>query len=64
MVKTENECVQCGLPCWYESCPFWAVTRLYCDECNSEENVLYWWDDQQLCLGCIEARLERVEYDE
>lgn len=64
MIITENECVDCGLPCIYESCPYWAVTRLYCDECYNEEETLYWWDNQQLCLGCIEARLERVEYDE
>lgn len=63
MVKTENECCDCGLPCIYESCPFWAVTRLYCDECE-EEAQLYWWDGQQLCLYCIEARLERVEEDD
>lgn len=64
MVRTENECVDCGLPCIYESCPYWAVTRLYCDECGNEEEVLYWWDDEQLCLYCIEARLERVDVDE
>ena len=64
MIITENECVDCGLPCLYESCPYWAVTRLYCDECDNEEHTLYWWDDQQLCLDCIEARLERVEIDD
>ena len=64
MVRTENECCGCELPCIYESCPFWAVSRFYCDECDSEEDTLYWWDGQQLCLGCVEARLERVEYDE
>ena len=64
MIITENECVDCGLPCMYESCIYWAVTRLYCDECDNEENVLYWWGDQQLCLDCIEARLERVEVDD
>lgn len=64
MIITENECVDCGLPCMYESCIYWAVTRLYCDECDNEESVLYWWDDQQLCLDCIEARLEMVEVDD
>ena len=64
MIRTENECCDCGLPCTYESCPYWAVTRFYCDECGNEEDVLYWWDNQQLCLGCVEARLERVEFDE
>ena len=64
MIRYENECVDCGLPCMHERCIYWAVTRLYCDECDNEENTLYWWDDQQLCLDCIEARLERVEIDD
>lgn len=64
MIVTENECCDCGLPCLYESCPYWAVTRLYCDDCGNEEHRLYWWDNRQLCLDCIEALLERVEYDE
>lgn len=66
MIKTENECVGCpdGLPCIYESCPFWAVTRFYCDKCKNDVDVLYWWDGQQLCLDCIEQRLERVEIDD
>ena len=63
MIRIENECVGCDWPCIYESCPYWAVARFYCDECE-EENQLYWWDDCQLCLDCIEARLERVEYDD
>lgn len=63
MIKTENECCGCELPCIYEACPFWAVTRLYCDECG-EESVLYWWGGQQLCIACIEDKLERVEYDD
>ena len=64
MIKTENECCDCGLPCIYESCIYWAVTRFYCDECKNECDVLYHFDWQELCLDCIEARLERVEYDE
>lgn len=64
MIIIENECVDCGLPCLYESCPYWAVTRFYCDECDDESYPLYWYDSQQLCLDCIEKRLERVEYDE
>lgn len=64
MIITENECVDCGLPCMYESCPYWAVTRCYCDYCDNEEYTLYWWDGQQVCLDCIEAQLERVEIDD
>ena len=64
MTKIENECVQCGLPCLYESCPFWAVARHYCDCCGEEADALYHWDDGELCLDCIVERLERVEFDE
>ena len=63
MIKIENECVDCGLPCLHESCPYWAVKRFYCDECSDEAN-LYWYEDEQLCLDCIEKRLERVKYDD
>ena len=64
MIKVENECVDCGLPCMHESCPNYAVTRLYCDECGDEADILYWFEDEQLCLDCIEGRLEVVEcYD-
>jgi len=64
MIVTENECVDCGLPCLRTSCPYWAVTRLYCDECENEEYPLYWWHGRQLCLDCIEKELERVEIDD
>lgn len=63
MIKFENECVGCDWPCIYEACPYWSVARTYCDECE-EDNQLYWFDNQQLCLSCIEARLERVEIDD
>lgn len=65
MVKYENECVGCppDIGCIGEYCPYLNVPRLYCDECDNED-ILYWWDDQQLCLYCIEARLERVEIDD
>jgi len=63
MIKVENECVDCGLPCLYSSCPYWAVKRFYCDECHDEAK-LYWYDNEQLCLDCIEKRLEKVECDD
>ena len=64
MVETENECCDCGLPCTYQACPYWAVTRCYCDKCGEEQDVLYWWDRQQLCLDCIEEQLERVDIND
>lgn len=63
MKKTENECVGCtsmGLPCMGHGCPNLAVTRFYCDECGDEEE-LYYYDEQELCIECIKKKLTKVE---
>lgn len=60
MKQTTNECVDCGLPCLGDSCPYRNVTRLYCDECGDETD-LYYYDGQELCIDCIEKNLEKVE---
>lgn len=64
MIRIENECVGCPpeIGCIGENCPYLNVPRLYCDECGEMMDVLYHFDWQELCLDCIEARLERVEY--
>lgn len=59
MRKTENECVQCGLPCWGISCPNREVVHYYCDECGSEE-TLYDYEGEELCIECIRNRLWRI----
>lgn len=59
MIKTENECVDCGLPCLGDGCRYRNVKRMYCDNCNAEEQ-LYYFDGEELCLECIEERLEKV----
>lgn len=59
MIKTENECVGCGLPCLGAGCPHRKVTRMYCDECG-EETDLYHYDGQELCIDCIAKTLEKV----
>ena len=65
MIKIENECVDCppDIGCIGNSCPYLHVPRFYCDECGDEAE-LYWYDDQQLCIDCIEKRLDKVEYDD
>ncbi len=60
MRVTENECVDCGKPCMGNACPYRNVTRFYCDECKEEE-PLYYYDGEELCIECIKDRLERVE---
>lgn len=59
MKETKNECVDCGLPC-VSTCPHKNVIRFYCDKCG-EETQLYYYDGQELCIDCIEKRLEKVE---
>ena len=63
LIKIESGCVDCGLPCVYNTCPHYEYVVYECD-CCGEESKLYHFDGQELCLGCIEARLEEVYYNE
>jgi hypothetical protein len=65
MIVIENECVGCppDLGCIGNSCPYLRVPRFYCDECK-DETKLYWFENEQLCIDCVEHRLERVKYDD
>ena len=61
MKEFENECVNCGvIPCLGNKCPNRNVLRYCCDECKEEEE-LYYYDGQELCIDCIIKRLEKVE---
>lgn len=61
MQKIENDCVDCGLPCLGNSCPYRNVKHIYCDDCGEEHENIYKYDDEELCINCIEKRLEKVE---
>lgn len=60
MIKCENECVSCGLPCLGDICPYRNVVRYYCDRCGSEEK-LYHYDNEELCEECLLKNFEVVE---
>lgn len=60
MIKKENECVDCGLPCLGSSCPNRNVIRIYCDKCG-DEGKIYHYDGEHLCISCIEDTLKEVE---
>ena len=62
MIRLESDCVDCGLPCLYETCPHYQVVVYECDCCGEEVDNLYYFDGQELCIDCIEHRLERVEH--
>lgn len=64
MIKYENECCDCAVPaypCLGESCSLRRVPHYYCDRCNDEAEYIYHWDGEELCIGCIEKELEKVE---
>lgn len=66
MIKYEDSCVCCGLPCLGESCPNKSVLHLYCDKCKQEVARLFYSPisiDAQLCEDCVLEELEEVAID-
>lgn len=61
MVRYENDCVSCGLPCLGDSCPNRHVKHLYCDRCDDECEKLYDYDGEQLCLDCLLDNFKIIE---
>lgn len=59
MIKYENDCVSCGQSCIGSACPHCRVAHFYCDECE-EETDIYHFDGEELCIDCIESRLDKV----
>lgn len=62
MVRYENDCVGCAVPaypCIGERCRYRNVPHFYCDECGKETD-LYNFEDEELCIDCVEKRLEPV----
>lgn len=60
MQVTKSECVSCGRPCIGKACPYYEVTRFYCDRCK-KETTLYMVDDEELCVDCLLKDFEVVE---
>lgn len=61
MVRIENQCVDCGLPCIGKACRYYRVKVLICDECGDEVDTLYQFEGEELCGDCVLKRLEVVE---
>ena len=51
MVKYENQCVDCGLPCRFDGCPYYSVPVRYCDHCE-QMNAEYIIDGYDYCEKC------------
>lgn len=65
MIRIENDCVGCPpeMGCLGDGCPYRNVPCYYCDECGENE-TLYHFDGEELCIDCIKKRLEEVIYTE
>lgn len=59
MIEYENDCVDCGLPC-FDSCPYKNSPHYYCDCCGNEDTI-YEFENEQLCINCIVDRLKKVK---
>ena len=65
MKVIENRCCDCAsslYPCQGDICDLKHYEAYYCDECGEEE-ILYNYDCEELCLSCIEKRLEKANGD-
>ena len=61
MKYIDSGCVDCALPCLYESCPNFEVVRYRCDKCGEEDITLYEFDDLELCADCVIKQLKVVD---
>lgn len=64
MVKFENDCCDCGLPCMGSSCKCRNVPHFYCDGCKEETDELYEYESGQFCESCLLKLVPKVEVDD
>ena len=63
MIKYENECVSCGLPCLGDGCPKRHVPRYYCDRCGEEIDAYFDIENEMICDDCVhDIMIEMFDY--
>ena len=63
MIIYENDCCGCATgayPCLGDSYSLRHAAHYYCDECGWETSI-YEFDEQELCIRCIEQRLRKIK---
>lgn len=64
MTFERDECCGCAVPaypCLGSGCSQRHVKVYECDCCHDEVEGLFHFDNQELCLDCIQERLEPVK---
>lgn len=61
MIYYTNECVDCGLPCTYEACPYYKVKHTKCDFCPKEDVKLYHYNGWEICEECLLKEFDVIE---
>lgn len=59
MYKTENQCVDCGLPCLGSACRYRNVRVSYCDRCG-DEGADYRIDGEDYCEDCAKKYIQEA----
>ena len=62
MIRKENHCVDCGLPCLGSVCPHRNVIVYYCDLCGDEISDEDVYEDcgEDLCESCLKERFRKT----
>lgn len=63
MITRENNCVDCGRPCWGESCPYVGEIHIYCDTCGEDVEKVYDVDGEHMCEDCLKSAFDEINED-
>lgn len=60
MIRVENQCVSCGLPCMGETCKYRNIPEIICDKCGDECYEAYEVNGEQLCESCLLSTFPKI----
>lgn len=64
MIVERNECCDCATenyPCLGEACTQRHKLIHVCDSCETDSDQIYYFEDGEYCLTCIESMLMPVD---
>ena len=60
-IRYEDRCSNCAVPGYPCNGMHKRIPVPFCDECGEEDETIYRYDGEELCLQCIKERLEEVK---